>query len=185
MLSPRKLAQKRVQLLRELVPDLRRIAALVTVTGVSDDPARRAAAAALVAEVTAAAKRANIELVTYEMRSGSDLADAFARFRRERAHALIVQVGPVTFDVRRAIFTLAEEARMPAVYEIRNYVDDGGLISYGPDLNDVYRRAAGYVDRILRGAKPGELAIEQPAKFELVVNLKAAQALRQIGRAHV
>jgi len=88
-----------------------------------------------------------------------------------------VQVAPVTYDNRRTILALAAEQRLPALYETRNYVDDGGLMSYGPDLIEVNRRAATYVDRILRGAKPGELAVDQPGRFELVVNLRTAAAL--------
>ena len=91
--------------------------------------------------------------------------------------ALIVQVAPVTFDTRAAIFAFAQAERLPAMYEVRLFADDGGLMSYGPDLDEVYRRAAVYVDRILRGATPGDLPIEQPGKFELVVNLRAARAI--------
>jgi putative ABC transport system substrate-binding protein len=109
--------------------------------------------------------------------SRDDVPEAFAHFRRERAQALVVQVGPQTLANLSAIVELAARERLPALYDVRNFVDGGGLVSYGPDLQAMYRRAAGYVDRILRGAKPGDLPIEQPSKFELVINLKAAKAL--------
>ena len=91
---------------------------------------------------------------------------------------VFVQVSPLTLQNRPKIAELAAQQRLPAMYEIRNFVDDGGLVSYGPDLPDMYRRAARYVDRIFTGTKPGELAIEQSDKLELVINMKAAQALR-------
>ena len=177
-LQSTELARKRLQLLRDLVPGLKRIGVLGYRSEVGREAAGRDASIVLVAEATSAARPLGIAVVAGEVRSGSDLADAFARFRRERAQAAIVQVAPLTYDFRHTIFALAAEARLPAVYETRNYVDDGGLLSYGPDLDDIYGRLAGYVDRILRGAKPGDLAIEQPGKFELVVNLRTAESLR-------
>jgi putative ABC transport system substrate-binding protein len=88
-----------------------------------------------------------------------------------------VQVSPLALDQRARIAELATRQRLPAMYEIRNFVDAGGLVSYGPDLQDMYRRAATYVDRIFRGTKPGDLAIEQPGKFEMVINMQTANAL--------
>ena len=172
------LAQKRLQLLRELVPGLRTVAVLAVVTGTTDDAQRRDAAVALAAEVSAAAKRASVDLSHHTVQSGGELPRAFANIRRARAQAVIVQLSPLMYDFRTTVFALAEEARLPALYETRGFVDDGGLLSYGPDLDDIYRRLAGYVDRILRGAKPADMAIEQPGKFELVVNLAAAKAVR-------
>jgi putative ABC transport system substrate-binding protein len=86
-------------------------------------------------------------------------------------------VSPLALDQRARIAELAARQRLPAMYEIRNFVDAGGLVSYGPDLQDMYRRAATYVDRIFRGAKPGDLAIEQPGRFEMVINMQTATAL--------
>jgi len=102
---------------------------------------------------------------------------AFTTMQRERAQALIVEVGPLTSDHRRRIAELAAQYRLPAMYEVRGFVEVGGLMSYGPSLADMYRRAAVYVDKILKGAKPADLLIEQPTKFELVISVKAAKAL--------
>jgi putative tryptophan/tyrosine transport system substrate-binding protein len=176
-LQSTELAPKRIQLLREILPGMRRVALLAFHSGVTDDPSRYDASKTLVAEAGSAAKQAGMTLVSHRTSSAAELPEAFAHFRRERAQALIVQVAPLTYDNRRTIFALAADLRLPALYEIRNFVDDGGLVSYGPDLGDVYVRAATYVDRILRGAKPGDLAIDQPGKFQLVVNLRTAQAL--------
>jgi putative ABC transport system substrate-binding protein len=109
--------------------------------------------------------------------SADELPDAFAQFQREGAQALIVQVNPLTLERRTRVVELAARFRLPAIYEIRGFADDGGLVSYGPDLNAMYRRAASYVDRVFKGARPGDLAIEQPSKLELVFNLKTAKGL--------
>jgi putative ABC transport system substrate-binding protein len=118
-----------------------------------------------------------VTLASRAVVDAGELPDAFAQFQREKAQALIVQVNPLTLQHRPKVVELAARHRLPAMYEVRSFVDDGGLVSYGPDLNAMYRRSAAYVDRILRGAKPGELAIEQPGRFEMVVNLKTAKAL--------
>ena len=96
---------------------------------------------------------------------------------RARAGALTVLVSPMFFGERRRLVDLAAKNRLPAVYPWREFVDAGGLMAYGPNLPDLSRRAATYVDKILKGAKPGDLPVEQPTKFELVINLKAAKAL--------
>ena len=106
-----------------------------------------------------------------------ELPKAFAEFERERAQALIVQLGALTFEHRAKIAELAARHRLPAMHEVRTLVEDGALVSYGPDATEIYRRAATYVDKILRGARPGDLAIEQPHKFEFVINVKTAKAL--------
>jgi putative ABC transport system substrate-binding protein len=102
---------------------------------------------------------------------------AFSEMTRARAGALTVLGSAMFVSERRRLVDLAAKNRLPAVYSHREFVDAGGLMFYGPDLADMYRRAATYVDRILKGAKPGDLPIEQPTKFELVVNLKTARAL--------
>ena len=171
------LAQKRLQLLREMVPGMTRIGLLaIGPTAAAVDPAR-SATTLIVAEMRTAAQPLGVAVVVQTIDGAADLPRAFARFERERVQALLVQVAPVTFEHRAAILALAARQRVPAMYEIRVFVDDGGLVSYGPDLAESYRRAATYVDRILKGAKPGELAIEQPGKYEMVLNLRAAQAL--------
>lgn len=176
-LQSTELAQKRLQILRDIVPSIRRVALLGMRSGTVGDPTRRDGTSPLVAEIERAATLAGVGLVSRLVVDAGELPEAFVHFRRERAQALIVQVAPVTYDNRRTILALAAGERLPALYETRNYVDDGGLLSYGPDLSEVNRRAATYVDRILRGAKPGELAIDQPGKFELVVNVRTAAAL--------
>ena len=170
------LAQKRLQLLRELVPGAKRIAVLAVSTGAAQ-ASQREGYVMLFDELRAVAKQADFALTTRLVGKADELPDAFAQFRREGAQALVVQVHPRFFEHRKAIYALANEQRLPTLYEIRDLVEDGGLVSYGPDLSDAYRRTAAYVDKILRGAKPGDLAIEQPAKLELVVNLRAAKAI--------
>jgi putative ABC transport system substrate-binding protein len=176
-LQSTELAHKRIQLLREMVPGLRRLGLLAVRGDAAVDTARRDASVTLAAEAGAAARGAGIALIEAYAREASEIPGALARVRLERAQALIVQVAPLTFDARQAIFAFARAERLPALYEVRVFADDGGLVSYGPDLEEVYRRAAGYVDKILRGAKPAELPIEQPGKFELVVNLREAEAI--------
>ncbi len=172
------LAQKRLQLIREIVPRATRIALLASrAPDTQPDAGRESATGLLVTETQAAAQQMGVGLVARAIANADELPDAFAQYRREQAQALIVQVSPLTFEHRVRIAELAARHRLPAIYEIRNFVDDGGLVSYGPDLQESYRRAAKYVDRIFRGAKPGELAIEQPDKFEFVVNMKTAKAL--------
>jgi len=112
-----------------------------------------------------------------EVRAREELDAAFEAMVRERADGVWVLPDPLTFTARSQVVALAAKHRLPAVYWQREYVDSGGLISYGANVADHFRRAAWYVDRILKGAKPGDLPVEQAAKFELVVNLKTARAL--------
>ena len=148
-------ARKRLQQLREIVPAASRMALL----------AERVANASLgttellVAETRSAARESGLELTVREIASARELDEAFAQFRRDGIGAMIVQVGPLTLELRSTIIALAVRERIPALYEARNFVDDGGLASYGPDLRDGYRLAAEYVDRILRGAKAGDLPV--------------------------
>jgi putative ABC transport system substrate-binding protein len=112
-----------------------------------------------------------------EARGPEDFDRAFSDMTRARAGALAVLATPVFDSERRRLVDLAAKNRLPTVYSYRSYVEAGGLMSYGPDLADSFRRAATYVDKILKGAKPGDLPVEQPTKFELVINLKTAKAL--------
>jgi putative ABC transport system substrate-binding protein len=112
-----------------------------------------------------------------EARGPEDFDRAFSDMTRARAGALAVLATPVFDSERRRLVDLAAKNRLPTVYSYRSYVEAGGLMSYGPDLADSFRRAAKYVDKILKGAKPGDLPVEQPTKFELVINLKTAKAL--------
>jgi putative ABC transport system substrate-binding protein len=166
-------ARKRLQLIREIVPGATRVALLAEQVR----PPTQGTTLHLVQETQAAATQMGVSLVAHEVAGADQLAESFARFRCEQAQALIVQVSPLTLEHRANIVQLAARARIPAMYEVRNFVDDGGFVSYGPDLTESYRRAAAFVDRILRGAKPGDLPVEQPDKLELVFNMKAAKSL--------
>ena len=118
-----------------------------------------------------------VRLQPLEARDPNDFDSAFAAMARERAGAVIVLVDGMLIDNRTRIARLAEKTRLPAVYGLREYAEAGGLMFYGANPLDLNRRAAGYVDKILKGAQPGDLPVEQPIKFELVINLKTAKAL--------
>jgi len=163
------LAGKRLQLMREFLPRATRVAVLA-LGGASATPL-------LLTAMRAAAQKIGIELVVQLVTKADELPGAFTKFQEARAQALIVQVSPLTIEQREKIVELAARQRLPAMYEIRPFVDAGGLVAYGPDAVEMYRRAATYVDKILKGAKPGDLPVEQPTKFELVINLKTAKAL--------
>jgi len=163
------LAGKRLHLVRELVPKATRVTVLA-LRGTS-------ATKLLLEEMRAAAQQLGVQLVGQEVKEAGDLPSAFAAMLRERAQALIVQASPLSGDNARRIAELAAQHRLPAMYEVRSSVEAGGLVSYGPSFSEMFRRAAFYVDRILKGAKPADLPIEQPTKFELVINMKAAKAL--------
>jgi putative tryptophan/tyrosine transport system substrate-binding protein len=124
-----------------------------------------------------AAVASKIDLMPVEIRSPDELGPAFETLAKERVEALAVPPDAVFNNFRRRIAELAAAMRMPAIYGFREQVEDGGLMSYGPDNRVSWRRAAAYVDKILKGAKPGDLPIEQPTKVELVINLKTAKAL--------
>ncbi len=127
------------------------------------------------ADVAARALRVRLQVV--EARVPGDIDRAFSKMTGERADALTVLPSAMLFTERRRLVDLAAKNRLPAVYVQREFVDAGGLMSYGPNLADLFRRAATYVDKILKGAKPADLPVEQPTKFELVINLKTAKAL--------
>jgi len=162
------LAGKRLELLREVVPNLRRLAIMIN----ADNPA----AMKEVGEVQAAAGAFGLEVVTLEIRKAEEIASAFEALKG-RAEALYVFADALMNTNRVRINTLALAARLPTMHGVREYVEAGGLMSYGPSLPDLYRRAADFVDKILRGTKPGDLPVEQPTKFDLVINLTTAKAL--------
>jgi putative ABC transport system substrate-binding protein len=124
-----------------------------------------------------AARNLGVALQPVEIRSRNDFEGAFAAMVRERAGGLVVAQDPVTFGSRTEVVLLAARSRLPAVYGVREFADVGGLMSYGPNIADQFRQAAVYVDKILKGAKPGDLPVVQATKFELVINLKTAKAL--------
>ena len=163
------LAGKRVQLLREILPEATRVAVLVLKGG--------PAVPLFIEPIRTAAQRMGITLVVQDVNEAEALAGAFAVMQRERAQVLIVQLSPFTDDHRKRIVELAAQHRLPTIFESRGSVDVGGFISYGPGLPEMFRRAAFYVDRIFKGAKPADLPVEQPTKIEMVINLKTAKAL--------
>jgi putative tryptophan/tyrosine transport system substrate-binding protein len=162
------LAAKRLELLREVVPNLRRLAILVNIGNPS--------MAFEIGEVQAAARTLGLEIATLEIRSAKDIVPAFETLKGG-ADALYVCVDPVLNAHRISINTLANVARLPTITGVREFVEAGSLMSYGPSWPDQWRRAADYVDKILRGAKPSDLPVEQPTKFNLVLNLTNAKAL--------
>jgi putative ABC transport system substrate-binding protein len=161
-------AGKRVELLRELIPSLRRLAILADV----GNPY----AALDVGEVQRAAGTLGLEVAAFEIRRAEDIAPAFEAFQG-RAQALYVLPVPLLLANRVRINTFALAGRLPTMHGVREPVEAGGLMSYGPNWPDMWRRAADLVDKILRGAKPGEIPVEQPTKFDLVINLTTAKAL--------
>jgi putative ABC transport system substrate-binding protein len=161
-------AGKRIEVLRELIPGLRRLAIL---TDVGNPFADRD-----VGEVRNAARSIAVEVDTFEIRRDEDIARAFEAFQG-RVQALYVPAVPLLFANSGRINTLALTARLPTMHGVRELVQAGGLISYGPHWPDMWRRAADFVDKILRGANPAELPVEQPIKFELVVNMRTAKAI--------
>lgn len=162
------LAAKRVELLREIVPGLARLAVLANVGG--------PAVLLDMHEVQAAARTFGLELIRLEVRRGEDIAPAF-ELLKGRAQALYVANDPLVDTLRSRISALALAGRLPTMYGSRGHVEAGGLMSYGTNFADMFRRAADLVDKILKGAKPADLPVEQPTKFELVINLKTAKAL--------
>jgi len=164
------LTSKWLELLKEAVPGVRRVAVLA-------NPANPRTALH-VQEAQVAVQALGIELHVVEVRSPDELERAFAAVHRADAGALLVFADPLVSDSHVSVITaLALQSRLPAMYPWRMYPDAGGLMSYNVNITDAYRRSATYVDKILKGAKPAELPVEQPMKFELVINLKTAKAL--------
>ena len=161
-------AGKKLELLRELVPDLRRLAILTDV----GNPF----AAADAEEFRKASRALGLEVVTFEIRAASDIDRAFDALKG-RAQAVYVVPVPLLFVNRARINNLALAGRLPTLHGVSEYVEAGGLVSYGPDWPRMWSRAADFVDKILRGAKPADMPVEQPTEFELVINMKTAKAL--------
>jgi putative tryptophan/tyrosine transport system substrate-binding protein len=162
------LGSKRLGLLREMVPGLTRLA-IMTNPGAPNSVNE-------LREVRTLAGPLGIELTVYEIRHRDEITRAFDGFR-DRAQALYVISDPLITTERTRVSLLAAGARLPTIHAYREYAEAGGLISYGTSFPDLFRRAAEYVDKILRGAKPADLPVEQPTKFELVINLIAAKAI--------
>jgi putative ABC transport system substrate-binding protein len=160
---------KRLQLLKEIVPTASRVAVL-------GNP-RNASVARNWTETKEAGSRLGLKLLSVEIRTHDDLTPAFAAIAQERPNALVVLLDSLTFHHRHEIVEFAAKNRLPAIYGGPTFAEVGGLLNYLVEPNQLWRRAAVYVDRILKGAKPADLPVEQPTKFELVINLKTAKAL--------
>ena len=160
---------KLLEILRSVAPNLSRVAVLVNSTNTF--------LPMLVRGVQSAAQSMGLTILPVEARAAADIERAFSAISLGRAGAVIVPRDGVFLDQRRQIAELAAKNRLPSISDNRDYVDAGALMSYGPDLADQFQRAAGYVDRILKGAKPGDLPVEQPTTLKLVINLKTARAL--------
>jgi putative tryptophan/tyrosine transport system substrate-binding protein len=167
-LQTTEIAAKRLELLREVIHGLRRLAVLANIGNPSN--------VLELGEVKAAAHTLGLEATTFEIQRAEDVSSAFEALKG-RADALYVCTDPLFFTNRIRINTLALGARLPMMYGTREQVEAGGLMSYGPNFPDQFRRAADYVDKILRGAKPGDIPVEQPTKFDFVINLTTARAL--------
>ena len=162
------LVGKQLEIALKLKPDARKISFMMNVAGsvVVDR-----------SELEQAKNKFNIDIETVEVRAPDDLAPAFSKMAHGHADAVVVQVDALFFQERKQIAALAAEARLPVIYGFRDHVDAGGLISYGVNLAECFRLAAGHVRKILRGAKPGDLPVEFPTKLELIVNMRAAREL--------
>jgi putative ABC transport system substrate-binding protein len=171
------LAGKRLELLKEAVPELTRLAVLY-------DPYFSGPARELKEDIPVAARALRLTVQPWEVRRTDDFDKVFAAMGKQRPDGLYVSGGPLNRDNRKRIAGFALKSRLPSMYQGREHVDVGGLMYYGADLADSYRRVATYVDRILKGAKPADLPVEQPTKFELVINLKTAkQILRPLSKS--
>jgi putative ABC transport system substrate-binding protein len=163
------LGGKRLELLKEIVPNLSSVSVLLNVKNPQSQIELK--------EMRTAAQAMGLQLSPTEISTEVGLEDAFAAIDRAAVQALVVLTDPILFSQRKRTVDLANSHGLPAMYFFQGFVEDGGLMSYGPSDADLFRRAAGYVDRILKGAKPADLPIEQPTKFELFINLKAANTL--------
>jgi putative ABC transport system substrate-binding protein len=164
------LSGKRLELLREVVARISRVAVLSNPAALNSQLQMR--------ETEVAARALGVQLQPLDVRNPDDFDRVFRAATKDRADALIALDDPFLFTHRTRIVKLATKSRLPAIYGFREFVETGGLMSYAANLSDMYRRAATYVDKILKGAKPADLPVEQPTKFEFIINLKAA---KQIG----
>jgi len=162
------LGSKRLELLKETVPRVTRLAVLWN-PGASTDLELQA--------TRATAHKLKVTLKLLEVRNADDLARAFAVLEKDRPDALTMFFDEVTSSYRELVGDFAKKHRLPTVFGAKEFAEAGGLMSYGPNIPEYFRRAAVFVDKILKGAKPGDLPIEQPTKFELVINMKTAKAL--------
>jgi putative tryptophan/tyrosine transport system substrate-binding protein len=163
------LSGKRLELLKEIVPEVSPVAVMLNT--------RNPQSQFELNEMQAAARAMGLQLHPVQVSPEDTLEGAFAGMSTASVRALVILTDPIFFSQRKTIVDLANRSRLPAMYFFQEFAEGGGLVSYGPSDTDLYRRSATYVHRILNGAKPGELPIEQPTKFDLIINLKAANAL--------
>jgi len=162
---------KRVEILKEIVPATVEVAAIMNLNNPAMVPEQK--------EIEKAVRSVGLRFRHFDVGNVDEIRRAFDQAGRETRLALVIGNDGLTYEHRKIITELAATHRLPAIYASREFVDDGGLVSYGVNYPNLYRRAATYVDKILKGAKPADLPIEQPSKLELVINLKAAKALGQ------
>jgi len=168
-IQPSDLATKRIDLLREIIPNFRRLSALANVAAIG-------LLSQEVEGIRTAAAKLNIEANILELRTADDIAPALARLKG-KTDALYVLSEPLVNTNRARIIETAMAEKIPTIFGFREFVEAGGLMSYGPNFSDLFRRAADFTDKILRGAKPTDIPVEQPVKFDLIFNLKTAKAL--------
>jgi putative ABC transport system substrate-binding protein len=161
--------RKRVEILNDMIPKIQRVAALMNLS----NPSRRSEWN----EIEASARSLGIEPQVLDIRTVADIERSFDAASRWQADALVIGSDTLIQSNQTLVVRLAAALRMPAMYTFRDFVDAGGLVSYGVSLPDLYRRAGAYVDNILMGARPAELPVETPSRFEIVINLKAAKAI--------
>jgi putative ABC transport system substrate-binding protein len=164
-----KIIGKNLELLKEVAPRVSRVAFLWNPVPPGAETTK--------SMVESAARKLGLTFQSVEVRGRNEFEGAFAAMVRERANGVVVAQDPVILGPRSQVVLLAARSRLPAVYGLREFVEAGGLMSYGPNVADQFRRAAIHVDKILKGAKPADLPVEQPTKVELVINLKTAKAL--------
>ena len=163
------LSGKRLQLLKEIVPGISTAAVMSSISNPQSQIE--------LSEMQVAAQTLELRLDSIQISAESSLEDAFEKLSKQSVQALIVLTDAILYSQRSRIVALAARKRLPAMYFFREFVKEGGLMSYAPSDSDLFRRAAFYVDRVLKGANPGDLPVEQPVKFELIINLKTAKAL--------
>jgi putative ABC transport system substrate-binding protein len=169
------LAGKKLQFLREIIPDVRRVAVLALAH--ATELGFATGARLLIDQLREPAQQLGITIFPQAAGAAADIQKAFAAMRRDGAKALIVQGSALAFDHRKLIAELAAQQHLPAIYDFKYAAEAGGLISYGPDMVQMFLRSAEIVDKIFKGANPAEIPFEQPSKYELVINLKTAKAL--------
>jgi putative tryptophan/tyrosine transport system substrate-binding protein len=163
------LVTKALEIMKQALPHMTRVGVVLTLTAPSHRPASHA--------VAAAAQQLGVQILAVPVRTSEDLEGAFAMMARERVHGFLFVGSPLSRNQRTLLAELSLKYRLAGMFGIRENVEAGGLMSYAPDLGDLTRRAATYIDKILKGAKPADLPVEQASKYQLVINLKTAQAL--------